>query len=201
MGPDRSARDASRAEWEELVRCHGRELSRRIDRELWRMGGGSRKEEVEELVQEAYCRMLDRGPQPIPEGREGLNYLDRIAVSVVVDHLRQEGAAKRGQDVRMEMGGHEDFVLDKTPLRSPDPEQILLLRERRRLFLARCCRHVGQRARRRTLWILALAFFADWRSHEIAGALGGSLSASTIDSIVHRVKHHLRPADRELLRG
>jgi DNA-directed RNA polymerase specialized sigma24 family protein len=165
------------------------------------MGGSSRPEQVEELVQEAYCRMLDRGPQPIPEDREALNYLDRIAVNVVIDHLRQEGAAKRGRDVRMELGGREDFAFERTLLRSPDPEQILLLRERRRLFLSRCCRHVGQRARRRTLWILTLAFFADWRSHEIAVALGGRLSPSTIDSMVHRVKHHLRPADRELLRG
>jgi DNA-directed RNA polymerase specialized sigma24 family protein len=197
-----AVRDGGRAGWEEFIQSYGHELRRRISRELWKVGEEARHEKVEELAQEAYCRMLAGGTRPHGvRNSEVLTYLDRLAVSVVVDHLRQEGAAKRGRDVRKEMAGHEDFVFEKTPLRSPDPEQILLLRERRRLFLSRCCRHVGQRARRRTLWILTLAFFGDWRSHEIAGALGGRLSASTIDSMVHRVKHHLKPADRELLRG
>jgi RNA polymerase sigma factor (sigma-70 family) len=188
--------------WEEFVRRHGQGLRSLIGKELWRAGVDPRPEQVEELAQEAYCRLLTGGQRtPRPgAGREIRAYLARLAVSVVVDHLREQGAAKRGQDVRVELGACEEYALERTIRHSADPEQILLRRERRRLFLRRCCRHVGQRARRRTVWILTLAFFADWRSHEIAHALGGRLSASTIDSLVHRVKGQLTAADRELLR-
>lgn len=192
------------AGWEEIVRRHGDELRRRVARELRRAGVTEVQwEVVKELAQEVCCRVLaggDRAPARRTE-EEILAYLQRTAVSAVVDHLREESAVKRGLNLRAELGEHAQGILENMPHPGSDPEQRLLCRERRWLFLKRCTEYVGRRARRRTLCILALSFFADWHSHEIAQALGGKPCASSIDSLVHRIRGQLTPADRELLRG
>jgi DNA-directed RNA polymerase specialized sigma24 family protein len=191
------------AGWEEVVRRHGAELQRRVARELRRAGAEVQWEVVKELSQEVCCRALTGGERA-PARRtkeEVLAYLQKTAVSTVVDHLREESAVKRGLDLRADLGEDAQGILENMPHPGSDPEQRLLCRERRWLFLERCTRYVGRRARRRTLCILTLAFFADWRSHEIAQALGGKPCASSIDSLVHRIKGQLTPADRELLRG
>ena len=137
-------------------------------------------EAVEERAQEVYCRLLTGGPRRLrllrrwSEGQV-VSYLSRVAQGVVADEVRSRAAVKRGG------GGRAAGPLCAVAERAVDPrgtpEDDALLREGRRVVLARCRSlldpNLGQEDRRRSLRILRRALLDGWTGEEIVRAEGG----------------------------
>jgi RNA polymerase sigma factor (sigma-70 family) len=180
-------------DWEVLVRRYGRVLGGYVVRALRDSGVRPVPEEVEELIQEVYCRLLAGRMRP-PREDEGrlVRFLGRIAQRVVLDQRRAAAAAKRGRDQVIPLDRRE---VERAPDPGATPEELVLMEECRRLLLARCRVLVGfsltEKDRERNLRILSLALLEGWTSREIARAEGGRLAASTVDTLVYRAKQRL----------
>lgn len=183
--------------WWEFVRRFEDRLTLGIDRAVRRFGVRLSREEREDLVQDAYLRLIDKQAQGLQRCRarqeaEVGAYLGRIGERVVVDHLRSSSTLKRGRGLLVDRRADLDRYLCEGPIdRSPSPEEWTLNRERRRLFLRRCRRLLGRRSTR-DLQVLYLAFFEGRSSREICRSLGGGLTPSCVDSMVHRLKRRLK---------
>ena len=183
--------------WREFVRRFEDRLTGGIDRAVRRFGVRLSREEREDLVQDAYYRLLDKQALGLRRCRARREteigaYLGRIGERVVVDHLRASSAQKRGRRHLVDRLMHfEGDPADGAVDRHPSPEEWVLNRERRRLFLERCRDAVGKQRSVRDLNVLYLAFFEGHSSREICRQLGGGLSPSCVDSMVHRLKHRL----------
>jgi RNA polymerase sigma factor (sigma-70 family) len=182
--------------WQEFIRRFESRLTGGIDRAVRRFGVRLSREEREDLVQDAYIRLLDRQALGLRRCRaqretEVGAYLGRIGERVVVDHLRSRSTLKRGRQflVDRRIGLEKDWV-DEAVARSPSPEDWVLHRERRRLFLERCKKILGRRSVR-DLDVLYLAFFEGHSSREICRRIGGGLTPSCVDSTLHRLKRRL----------
>ena len=192
--------------WEQFVTRYDRPLGVAVRRALVRFGLPPRREQIEDTVQEVWCRLLEAGPRPVAfygrSERESAAYLGRVARSVVVDQLRNRRAAKRGGDwQQVGAADADDDPAERVADPSPTPEQRLLTGERRRLFLDRCRRAAGGGAiGRRNLWILERSLLDAWSSREIAAAAGGTLRASTVDTLIYRMRGRLATAGVHLPR-
>lgn len=190
----RCARERDPSAWEEFVRRFGGRLRGGVLRALAKTGGGSPAEEFDDLLQEVYCLLLDDGARRLSgcRGRCELSvgsYLGRVAENLAIDRLRAASAAKRGRDRVVRLPPH--VTMDSAECAvdpSQSPEEQLLARERRRLFLARCREVAGRRSPVRDVRILSLAFLGGLTSREIADRLEGQVTASIVDSLVHRAK-------------
>jgi RNA polymerase sigma factor (sigma-70 family) len=164
------------------------------------------REDRQDLLQEVYFRLLEKQGQRLrrcrAQGQQAVGaYLSRIAESVVIDHLRAEAATKRGRGrVVSDAGDGELGPFERAPDRGPSPEERVLLREKRRLFARHCRDAVGPRHATRDLRVLYLAFFEGWTSGEISGRLGGGLTPSSVDSLLHRLKRRLARAGLQVPR-
>jgi DNA-directed RNA polymerase specialized sigma24 family protein len=199
VSPKAWREEAFQAAWEELVRRYGATLKRQVYRSLRAAGFPSAPDHVEERVQEVYCRLLMGGPgrlRLLRRWSEGqvVTYLSRVAQRVVVDELRAMAATKRG-GLRVSfgvcLGEAAEWAVDPRGT----PERELMLAESRRLLLERC-RWIAEsmtrnRDRRLCLHILRLALLEGWTSAEISLAAGGRLAASSVDSLIHRVRQRL----------
>lgn len=191
--------------WREFVRRFEDRLTGGIDRAVRRFGVRLSPEEREDLVQDAYYRLLDKQALGLRRCRarresEISAYLGRIGERVVVDHLRAGAALKRGRRLLVNrLMGYQEDLTDRAVDRSPSPEEWVLSRERRRFFLERCRDAVGRRSVR-DLNVLYLAFFEGHSSREICRRLGGGLTPSCVDSMVHRLKRRLAEFDLQLPR-
>lgn len=182
--------------WREFVQRFEDRLTGGIDRAVRRFGIRLSREEREDLVQDAYYRLLDKQALGLRRCRARREteigaYLGRIGERVVVDHLRANSALKRGRRHLVDrwMCLERDMA-DGAVDQKPSPEEWVLNRERRRFFLDRCRDVVGKRSAR-DLKVLYLAFFEGHSSREICRKLGGGLTPSCVDSMVHRLKHRL----------
>jgi DNA-directed RNA polymerase specialized sigma24 family protein len=195
------------AAWEELIGRYGPGLKARVGSVLRRSGVPPRSEHVEEIVQEVYCRLLAGGGRRLQrcratsEGQVGA-FLGRVAERVTLDQLRAARAQKRGGARAASpgagtQGGHavqwtqpgsewDERAVDPRA----NPEELVLSRERLRLFLERCGTLAGRRDYRRNARILALAV-AGLNSGEIARAVGGALTARSIDGLLLRVRRYV----------
>ena len=191
--------------WREFVRRFEDRLTGGIDRAVRRFGVRLSREEREDLVQDAYYRLLDKQARGLKRCRARREteigaYLGRIGERVVVDHLRASSALKRGRRHLVDhLLGFEGDLADGAVDRSPSPEEWVLNRERRRFFLERCRDAVGKRPAR-DLNVLYLAFFEGQSSREICRQLGSGLTPSCVDSMVHRLKHRLAKLGLQLPR-
>lgn len=187
------------AVWEELVRRYGRLLTLCVCRVLRARGVHPSPDLVEEMVQEAYVRLLTRGERRLEQCRaEGekqvIVYLARVAERVALDELRAANARKRGAGVLVPLGSREAAPAATAVDPGETPEVLALRRELRRLLLEVCGALPGRAnhgGRRRNLRILRLALLEGWSSREIARAEGGRLAASTVDTVVHRARRLL----------
>lgn len=180
--------------WTEFRERYEGRLRAGVRRGLRRTGMWNPPVEVEDLLQEVYCKLLDHGGRYLlrcrGEAEEAVSaYLGRIAETVAIDRVRAEVAAKRGRDRIV------DLPVDRPDVDTADsslgPEQRLLERESSAVFLARCREVVGPRQARRDVRVLYLACIEGWCSRDIARALGEGLTASSIDSLVHRARKRL----------
>ena len=203
----RCARRRDRETWDLFRERYERWLTAGVKRTLVRFDVNVTEDEREDLLQEVYCRLLEKNGRGLTRCRAEVEgavviYLARIAESVVVDYLRNRGAAKRGRDLVTDLGdepgrGIGDRIAD--PRRSP--EELLLLRERRDRFLTQCkSTLIGRRTAQRDFEVLVLALFEGWTSREISGKLDGRMTPSAVDSLVHRIKRRLQKLGVELPR-
>ena len=154
-----------------------------------RHGAPLTPEEVEDLVQEIWCRLYQHWGERLGlVGGEGrvYNYLVRTTRNAVRDALRTRQAAKRGGD-RRRSGSEAWSRARRRADPRPSPEERAMLRQWRRLFRRRCRRVTG----RRGTAIVERVVLEGWTSRELAAFLGPPLSPSAIDTLVHRVRRRL----------
>ncbi len=192
--PRRGKRVRGLPSGEEIVRRFGERLEAKAWRALAQLGAPPRADQVEEVLQEVYCRLLDRDAltacRAANEG-QAVAYLFRVVDSVVFDQLRRGRAAKRGGGwaSRSMPRAQERRLLRAKVDPGGTPEDRLLASERRRLLFA-CWRDIGNEMQgERNLRILRLALIEGWSSREIART--HKLSPSSIDTVVHRLRRRL----------
>lgn len=197
---DSCGNESSGAEssWEIFVRRYQPWLRRRCWYALMRWIEDPRLQDVEELVQEVYCRLLEGGRRRLRSfhGRDEKawrTFLSRIVHTVVVDHVRHRSAIKRGSGPLAPEAGPSpcrsrvwDPGLEDVPCLSPSPERLALIRQERNRLLRPPPGHKRRRTARRNAVILWLAVLEGCSSREVACRL--SLSPSTVDSVVHRAR-------------
>ena len=191
---ERCARQRDWLAWDEFRGRYEARLVAGVRRGLRRTGVWHPPVEVEDLLQEVYCKLLDHGGRCLlrcrGDAEEAISaYLGRIAETVTIDRVRSEIALKRGRSLLVSLPRDRGEVDSIDPAKGP--EQRLLERESSSVFLRRCREVVGPRKAQRDLRVLYLACIEGWRSRDIARALGGGLTASSIDSLVHRARKRL----------
>lgn len=180
---------------EDLVRRYGARLAERAKRTLFQYGEPTRLEQVEEVVQEVYCRLLSEGGRRLAACRAGsegeaVSYLGRVVERVVVDLYRKKKATKRGGGRLTPVAPAERRLLRAAIDPKGNPEERLLAAERRRILLDQW-REIGKAIQgKRNLRILRLALIEGWSSREIARELG-KIRPSSVDSVVHRLRRRL----------
>ncbi len=184
--------------WQELLARFGASLESGLSRGLRRCNARQAAEWREDLRQEVYCRLLEHDARALRRcrgrhEREVGAYLARIAERVVFDALRGEAAAKRGGPTGRRV--RREDALEGALWCGPSPERRAELAEAGGRLVA-VCRHAAGRRRtaRRDLAILYLALFEDWTSPEICRRLGGGLTESAVDSVIHRGRRRLAAA-------
>ncbi len=176
-------------DWQEFVNRHGKEVRRSVRQTAGRCGLPLTEAELDEMVQDFYCRLLTvRGRRFGGRTEEELwRYLFRVAQSLVVDRMRHLGAQKRWPCKRERLAEPPDIRSLKL-----DPEERFLKRERRKVFLSRCLEVVRCDRVALELKALALALLEGWPSREIAEELQGALSSARVDRLVSLLRQRLR---------
>ncbi len=183
--------------WECFVNAVTTPLRRRLRRALRRAGMRPEPERLEDLLQETFCHLLERGA-PAFRGEcdaEVLAYLGKIADNAAIDRFRADSAQKRSPGPIVPELDPDTFqgVRDL----DANPEDLLLAKERRRVFLSFCRKVVRGRSAQRDLRLLQWSVLDGWTSKEISGALKGQLRPSSVDSQLHRLRRRL--ADQGML--
>lgn len=187
----RCAGDRRSPAWRTLVADYGRYLELGVRRALRRFDLSPEPALIEDLVQEAYCRLLEDGGRRLRTFRGTVPaelgaWLRRLAERSALDHLRAAVAAKRGGDAKLV----PHHTLEDDPS-DPSASPLRRIEQRERLrHLVRRCREMpgGERGVR----VLGLVLAAGWTSREVARASGGNLSTSGVDSMVYRLRRRLR---------
>ena len=202
----RCATDRDAEIWQEFLARFDRRIAAGVYRTLARFDARVGTDEQQDLLQEVYCRLLDRRGRYLQRCRGEVDgavgvYLARVAESVVVDYLRNRSAAKRGSGRIWDRRWEVDYELaDWVPDSGRSPEEKLLQRERHVRFFSRCRELVGNRSPQRDLEVLYLAFFEGWTSREISRRLGNEMTPSAVDSLVYRLKKRLAKTGVEIPR-
>jgi RNA polymerase sigma factor (sigma-70 family) len=190
--------------WNEFVRRFGDRLRGGIRSAYRHAGCRCRLEDLEDLLQETYCRLLrqDRRALRGCRGRYDAEieaYLHRLAQRVAYDHLRARGAAKRGWDLRKQ---HSDsnIDLDSTPGSAPGPERRLLWREQFALLESRCRVALAGPGLKTDMRLLRWVFVEGLSSREISRRLAGRLAPSGVDTRLYRLRLRLANAGVRLPR-
>jgi len=193
----RCATDRDAEIWQEFLDRFDRRIAAGIYRTLARFDARMGTDEQQDLLQDVYCRLLERRGRYLQRCRGEVDgavgaYLGKVAESVVVDYLRSLSAAKRGSGRSWNRRWEVDYELaDWVADSGPSAEEKLLQRERHVRFFSRCQELVGSRSPRRDLEVLYLAFFEGWTSREISRRIGNGMTPSAVDSLVHRLKRRL----------
>ncbi|HEY4592235.1 MAG TPA: hypothetical protein VIJ61_07495 [Thermoanaerobaculia bacterium] len=200
LGRDRRREDLYQASWEELVGRYGHHLHGQVRWSLYRAGLSPEPDQVEDRVQEVYCRLLLGGTLLLRQFRrwselQVVRYLRRTVRRVVCDEKRAARAVKRGAGFEIALAGRLAGLANRVVDSRGTPEELAILAEARRVLLARC-RMVAAAAmcpddRQRNLRVLRWAFVEGWSSQEIVRAEGGRMAISSVDTLVHRARRRL----------
>ncbi len=168
-------------------------------------GERRRREQVDDLVQEVWCRLLAGDRRALLRYRgdtdaSALCYVRRVATTVVLDALRLHWTRKRRLLGVISLD-ETDPALTAGWDRSGCPERRLMARERLGQLLALCRELLGPRPGRERLTIARLGLLEGRRSREIAAELGGRWTVRGIDSLLFRLRrglerHGVRPPRR-----
>ena len=180
--------------WAEFERHFKGRLVAGVVRALSRGGNRPDSEQVGEMLQEVYCRLLENRRAVLRRFRghtdsEAYAYLKRVAETSTVDRLRAAAAEKRGGCCVD--GGVEEIVGDGVADLGLSPEERALRRDAYAKLWSGCIAAIRSRHRARDLAILQLALFEGWTSREISTAMDGRLSVSSIDTVLHRQRRRL----------
>ena len=190
---DRCTGDPGSPAWTELVDRYGRHLRLGVCRALRRCGQTVRRDRVDDLVQEAYCRLLEdrarrlrtfRGTVPAELGA----WLQRIAERTTIDCLRSDAAEKRGRHLLLPEHTLRESEAGGPPDRTGSPYRRAEQRERLRHFAHRCRALAPDE---RAVRILKLVLVGGWTSRDVARASRGAVSPSRVDSMIHRMRRRL----------
>lgn len=150
--------------------------------------------DLEEVVQEVFLRLL-KGEGRVMRRCKAVNdfqlqsYLNRVCDTCLADLIRFRQAGKRGfKDTVPYNGCYEQWVPDY----SQDLERTMICRSELAGFfraIRRCARRSAQHGGRNS-WIFEEVFVQGRGSRELALQLG--LCASTVDSVVSRMRRDLR---------
>lgn len=192
---DRCVSGDDQEAWCELVDRFDADLRRAV-RDIVRRGRHRSVELEQDLVQETYYRLLERGAWRLRRCRERNEaairaFLMRVARNVAIDTLRTRGAAKRGRHRLLETVRRPPR-LEVRPDPLPSTEEKMIASEERRAFLDSCRRVAGKRSPERNLRILELAFLAGLSSREIAANLDPPITTGCVDTLVCRARKKLR---------
>lgn len=110
--------------WQELVSRHTPGLKNRLRRALNRLGILESDDQIEDLAQEVYRRLIQHHGKSLEDGPARCEltlaaYLGRAAESAAVDRLRYQLAAKR--NLRLSCSLSHPWIAAKA-LRVPDPQ-------------------------------------------------------------------------------
>ena len=190
-----TAGDRDNRAWGEFVLRFQPRLRANVARALRRLDQRASPEAVDDLVQDVYCRLLERGSGSFRGDNEGevMNYLRRVCESVVVDRQRVRSTRKRGgQTLFVDLDPDRVTVAELVADGGSSPEDRCLQRELRGLLLDGCrFLHRGP-YRERNVAIFELAVLDGWTSREIAEGFDWGIKAGSIDSVVHRQRRKLR---------
>lgn len=205
----RAARqEAFHAALDDLYRRNREDLRRRMRTLLRKAGLSPTSDQVDERVQEVYYRLLAgcaRKRYKLGRWSEGRlsSYLGRVAQRVVLDEVRARAAAKRGGE-QVALAGRLTDLANRVIDPRATPEEQAMLRQARLLLLERC-RHfvraqdrMGAEERQRNFRVLRLSLLEGWSSEEIVRAEGGRLAASSVDTLVYRLRRRLERSGVEL---
>lgn len=178
------------ADWSAFENRYRRRIRRTIVAALRGAGVPPRPDDIDDLVQEVYCRLLATGRRARVRAvneAQGWRYVSRTVRSAVLDHQRSRRAEKRQGWGRRVSPQAFDELVD----RRGTPEAETLAAERAHHFERWLAdRHAGEAgAARRQALVRVLAH--GWTSREAAAASLGGLSAPQIDTMVHRVRRRL----------
>ncbi len=210
MVPEASSQfqKADQSGWEAYVVPFDAWLCRRVGRILKKARLRPEPEQVREIVQDVYCRLLEGGPPRLEHlGRLSLGgvltYLSRVAESTVFDQVRAARTAKRGgtggtggQARRLRMCRQTRVRVERLADPTPSPDLRLLQSERRVLAVRRLRSLTGSTDR--DLRILWLALVEGWPSHELGRAF--ALKPRSVDNVVLRLRRQIAGRTLELRR-
>jgi len=184
----------ARAAWERFVREHGHEVRRCVTRAMRSVGLRSDATEVDELVQEVYCKVLtgastcDAPSWPAPQL---WSYLNRIARSVAIDAIRSRYAMKRGGEPPSEAERLSPPRHTEGRTVQPGFEERLIERERGDAIRRRVLELGGVQQGARNLRVLELAAIEGCTAREISRRLAGALTPSSVHTVLHRLRRQL----------
>jgi RNA polymerase sigma factor (sigma-70 family) len=184
--------------WGEFAHRQGQDLARCVAAATRRIGWRADGGDLDDLVQEVYCRVLEgRVASAVGDWSTAQlwSYLNRTANSVVVDAVRCRCARKRGGAARADgdVGTADDrtvWAADEECASGPTPEDRLLARDGARA-LRRRVRQLGGAQGSRNLRILELSAVEGCTAAEISARLAGTLSPSSVHTILHRLRRQL----------
>ncbi len=197
--------------WEAYVVPFDAWLCRRVGRILKQARLRPEHEQIREIVQDVYCRLLEGGPPRLERlGQLSLSgvlsYLSRVAESTVFDQVRAARTAKRGgtggiggiggQARRLRMSRQTRVRVERLADPTPSPDLRLLQSERRILAVRRLRSLTGSTDR--DLRILWLALVEGWPSHELGRAF--ALKPRSVDNVVLRLRRQIAGRTLELRR-
>ena len=198
--PDRHDREEA---WRRMVERFGRSIEHGVREALARHRAPRRRDLVEDLVQETWCRLLaDRGRRLAAfRGAHGerslIAWLRQTAYRLTVDHVRASRAQKRSCHT---VSGHRLDELEEERGRMgeiPLPIARLALADWRH-ELATASR--GSACQRLEARVVDLTVRQGWTSREVAGSLGGRIAPGTVDRMVYRARRRLRSSGLPLPR-
>lgn len=192
---DRCLDRGDETDWSHLCReLHG-PLAMFLKRRLRRAGQRPRREIVEELRQEVYCRLLAADCRRLRRCRATSNaqflaWLQAVCANVACDFLRSSIARQRALPMADEVGEGDVPAADWLADARSDPERAVVDADLRRTLLRICRRSVDGPQAARNVAVFELAVLEGWSSREIAGCF--ELSIQGVDSIVSRLRRKLR---------
>lgn len=178
--------------WGSFVERYGPAIEAGVRRALRRSGdAGADAAELQDLVQECYCRLLEGDRRRLTSLRasadgEVRTWLARFAERSARDRLKWLRAFKRSGPGNGALAAPGRVGRLSASTRSP--ERVAMDRQALRRF-ARHCRRLS--SSERDAAILRLVYFAGLTSREVSELSRGSLSPSSVDSVVYRFRRRL----------
>jgi RNA polymerase sigma-70 factor (ECF subfamily) len=173
--------------WNEFIRRYGDLIARTVVRVARRFDAAA-PEVVEDLIQDTYLKLCQRGGQILrqwrgPHEKADYGFIKVFTANVVVDHFRALNAQSRGSSATVPLASVEDTAGAESA-----PERTLILRE-----IEDCLqRNSGGRNPDRDRWVFSLYYRYGFSAHAIAQLPEIELTPEGVESLLVRLRRMLR---------